>query len=81
VTPRPTATPRTTATPRPTDLLAQGKSLFKSGKYRDAEQILLQAAAGKNSNPEIHFYLGEIYMALEEYGKARAEYIKAKGYY
>ena len=36
---------------------------------------------GGESNPEIHFYLGEVYMELEEYGKAESEYNKAKGYY
>lgn len=68
-------------TARPPDLLERGKSLFKKGKYREAEQVLLQAAAKDTSKPEIHFYLGEVYMQLEAYGKAEAEYKKAKGYY
>ena len=50
-------------------------------KYREAQRVLLQAAAKRPSSPEIHFYLGEVYMALEEYGKAKAEYGKAKGFY
>lgn len=62
-------------------LLERGKSLFLEGKYREAETILLQAAAEDEVNPEIHFYLGEVYMEMEEYSKAESEYNKAKGYY
>ena len=65
-------------TTRSTQLLEQGKSLFMSGKYREAEQVLLQAAAKDESKPEIHFYLGEVYMKLEKYSKAKSEYNKAK---
>jgi len=68
-------------TARPTELLERGKGLFLDGKYREAEKVLLQAAAEDGSNPEIHFYLGEVYMELEEYSKASSEYNKAKGYY
>lgn len=68
-------------TGRSNELLERGKSLFMDGKYREAEKILLDAAAEDESNPEIHFYLGEVYMELEEYGKAESEYNKAKGYY
>jgi tetratricopeptide (TPR) repeat protein len=71
----------TRKTTRPTGLLGQGKSLYMKGKYREAEQALLQAAARNESQPEVHFYLGEVYMKLEAYGKAEAEYTKAKGYY
>lgn len=62
-------------------LLSRGKSLFKSGNYREAEQVLLKAAAADESKPEVHFYLGEVYLKLEEYTKAKAEYTKAKRYY
>lgn len=62
-------------------LLEQGKSLFRKGSYRDAERVLLEAAAQNESKPEIHFYLGEVYMELRDYGRAEAEYTKAKGYY
>jgi len=65
-------------TGRDRGLLERGKSLFKKGKYREAEKVLLQAAAKEKSKPEIHFYLGEVYMALEAYGKAESEYKKAK---
>jgi len=68
-------------TTRASGLLERGKSLFMEGKYREAQQVLLQAASEDESNPEIHFYLGEVYMELEEYGKAESEYNKAKGYY
>lgn len=68
-------------TARPPDLLEQGKSLFVKGKYRDAETVLLKAASRNTSKPEIHFYLGEVYMGLEEYGKAASEYRKAKKLY
>jgi len=63
------------------ELLERGKSLFMEGKYREAEKILLQAASEDESNPEIHFYLGEVYMELEAYSKAESEYNKAKGHY
>ncbi|MHB8834409.1 MAG: tetratricopeptide repeat protein [Candidatus Methylomirabilia bacterium] len=65
----------------PPDLLAQGKSLFLKGKYREAETVLLEAASRNTAKPETHFYLGEVYMGLEEYGKAAAEYRKAKKLY
>lgn len=68
-------------TTRPVELLEQGKILFKKKNYREAERVLLQAAAQDDSKPEIHFYLGEVYMGLEAYGKAASEYNKAKGYY
>jgi len=66
---------------RSTKLLERGKSLFMEGKYREAQEVLLQAVVEDASNPEIHFYLGEVYMELEEYNKAESEYNKAKGYY
>jgi len=68
-------------TTRPTEFLERGKSLFLEGKYREAEKVLLQAAAEDESNPEIHFYLGEVYMEMGEYSKAESEYHKATGYY
>ena len=68
-------------TSRSTNLLERGKTLFMDGKYREAETVLLQAATEDGTNPEIHFYLGEVYMELEEYGKAESEYEKAKGFY
>ena len=68
-------------TTRSSGLLERGKSLFMEGKYREAEQVLLQAVVEDGSNPEIHFYLGEVYMELQEYSKAESEYNKAKGYY
>lgn len=68
-------------TVRPPDLLQQGKSLFLKGRYREAEAVLLKAAARNRSKPELHFYLGEVYMGLEEYDKAAAEYRKAKKLY
>lgn len=66
---------------RSTELLERGKNLFMQGKYREAEEVLLQAAGEDENNPEIHFYLGEVYMEQKEYSKAEAEYNKAKGYY
>ena len=51
------------------------------GKYKEDEKVLLEAAVEDGSNPEIHFYLGEVYMELEEYGKAESQYNKAKGLY
>ena len=62
-------------------LFERGKVLFAEGKYREAEKILLQAAAEDSTNPEIHFYLGEVYMELEEFSKAESEYKKAEGLY
>lgn len=68
-------------TSRPADLLEQGKSLLSKGDYLEAERVLLQAVAQDPSRPEPHFYLGEVYMKLEEYRKAEAAYKKAKGSY
>lgn len=62
-------------------LLEQGKTLFMSGKFPEAEAVLLQAIAGDETQPEAHFYLGEVYLALEEYRKAESEYQKATGYF
>ncbi|MDF1536024.1 MAG: tetratricopeptide repeat protein [bacterium] len=62
-------------------LLERGKSLYAEGKYRDAEKVLLDAAREDGNNPEIHYYLGEVYMALEEYTRATTEYNKAKELY
>lgn len=64
-------------TARTAELLKRGRSLFKKGRYREAEQVLLRAVAAEKSNPEAHFSLGEVYMKLEEYGKAKSEYGKA----
>lgn len=71
----------TRETTRSTELLERGKNLFLEGKHREAEQVLLQASREDTANPEIHFYLGEVYMELEEFGKAESEYNKAKGFY
>lgn len=65
----------------PIDHLERGRSLMKAGKYREAEKALLEAASRNESRPEIHFHLGEVYLQLEEYGKAKSEYDKAKRYY
>lgn len=64
-----------------TDLLQRARSLLAQRKYREAEKFLLKAAAKDKSRPEIHFLLGEAYLGLEAYGKAKAEYTKAKGAY
>ena len=68
-------------TSRSKELLDRGKSLFTEGKYREAEQVLLEAAAEDSSDPEIHFYLGEVYMELGDFTRAESEYNKAKGFY
>jgi tetratricopeptide (TPR) repeat protein len=66
---------------RAAELLKRGKGLLKKGRYREAEQVLLRAVSEDTANPETHFSLGEVYMRLEEYRKARAEYEKAKRSY
>ncbi len=66
---------------RTTELLERGKSLHKEGKYREAEKALFRAASRDPKNPEIHFHLGEVYLKLEAYDKATAEYKKAKGFF
>ena len=68
-------------TTRSTQLLKRGKKLFTEGKYSEAEKVLLEAVLEDPSNPETHFYLGEVYMELQQFSKAESEYIKAKGYY
>jgi tetratricopeptide (TPR) repeat protein len=70
-------TRREKKTARATELLKRGEHLFKKGRYREAEQVLLRAVAAEKSNPETHFYLGEVYMKLEKYDKAKTEYKKA----
>lgn len=69
------------ASPDSSELLARGKNLFTDGKYREAEKVLLEAASRDMANPEIHFYLGEVYMELGDFTKAESEYNKAKGLY
>lgn len=62
-------------------LLERGKSLYAAGKYREAEKVLLKAGSGGKVGAAVHFSLGDVYMALEEYGKATAQYRKAKRAY
>jgi tetratricopeptide (TPR) repeat protein len=66
---------------RSAELLAEGQALLATGKPREAAAALSRAAAENDANPEIHFQLGEAYLRLEEYGKAKAEFQKAKGAY
>jgi len=68
-------------TTRSTELLKRGKELFTEGKYNEARQVLLEAVSEDPADPEIHFYLGEVYMESGEFSKAESEYIKAKGLY
>jgi len=68
-------------TTRSEALFERGKALYGEGKYREAEGIFLEAIREDETNPDIHFYLGEVYMQLGEYGKAEAEFRKAKEYY
>jgi tetratricopeptide (TPR) repeat protein len=68
-------------TARTDKLLETGKALFRKKKYREAEKALLQAASRDRSNPEIHFMLGEVYLQMEQYDRAKAEYKKAKSGY
>jgi Flp pilus assembly protein TadD len=68
-------------TSRSKELLQRGKNLFTEGKYSEAEQVLLEAVSEDPSDPEVHFYLGEVYMELGQYSKAESEYNKAKEYY
>jgi len=72
---------RARKTTRSTELLKRSKSLFKKGSYREAEKVLLRAVSEDPSNPEPHFSLGEVYMKMEQYGKAKSEYDKAKRSY
>lgn len=66
---------------RTTELLERGIALFKQGKYREAEKALLQAAEGGGKQAEAHFYLGEVYLQLENYDKAELHYHEAKRSY
>lgn len=68
-------------TRRTSELLERGRRLLKEGKYREAEKVLLQAVSQDKAGAEAHFYLGEVYMQLEEYGKAKSEYGRAKRSY
>ena len=68
-------------TTRSAALFERGKALYADGMYEEAEKVLLDAAKEDEENPEIHFYLGEVYMALRQYGKAETEYRKATEYY
>jgi tetratricopeptide (TPR) repeat protein len=68
-------------TTRSSALFERGRTLYVEGKYREAEKILLDALKEDDTSPEIHFYLGEVYMRLEDYRRAEAHYKKAKEYY
>ena len=68
-------------TTRSAALFERGKGLYAEGRHKEAEKVLLDAVKEDEGNPEIHFYLGEVYMELGQYGKAEAEYSKAKEYY
>ena len=68
-------------TTRSKELLERGKELFTEGKYSEARQVLLEAVSEDPSNPEVHFYLGEVYLELGEFSKAESEYNKARGLY
>jgi tetratricopeptide (TPR) repeat protein len=70
-----------TKTTRSAALLEKGRELFLEMRYREAEEILLEAVKNDETNPDIHFYLGEVYFQLGEYGKAEGEYLKAREYY
>lgn len=68
-------------TARSTELLERGKSLFKKGKLREAEKVLRQAASRDESRAEAHFFLGEVYLGLGDFDRAKAEYRLAKKSY
>jgi tetratricopeptide (TPR) repeat protein len=68
-------------TTRSAALFEKGKTLYEEGKFREAEDVFLDALREDDRNPDIHFYLGEVYMKLGEYGQAEAGYRMAKEYY
>jgi tetratricopeptide (TPR) repeat protein len=68
-------------TARSAALFERGKALYQEGKFKEAEGVFLDALKEDEANPDIHFYLGEVYLQLGEYGKAEAEFRKAKEYY
>lgn len=69
---------RRTLADKTTQLVERAKILARKGRYRQAEDVLVKAAKGDPENAELHFQLGEIYLRLEQYDKATAEYGKAK---
>ena len=68
-------------TPRAQSLLDRGRSLYMEGRYRDAEKVLLEALDADETNPEVHYFLGEVYLELGDYDRAKSEFNKAKRYY
>lgn len=62
-------------------LLERGRSLYAAGKFQEAETVLLEAVRAEETNPEAHFYLGEVYYELGQYEKAQRHFLKAKENY
>lgn len=56
------------------DLLQKGKALAQDGKYEEAMDAFLLALENDKENPDIHFYLGACYSALEQFRFARYHY-------
>lgn len=60
------------------DIYQQGITYETGGKYTEAVQRYLAAAAIDDSYAELQFRLGRCYSAMERYDKARNRYIKAR---
>ncbi len=60
------------------DLLEKGKSLARQGKHEEALDALLLALENDKENPDIHFFLGLCYSALEQYPYAKYHYNMVK---
>ncbi len=56
------------------DLLEKGKELARKGKHEEALDHLTLALENDKENPDVHFFLGLCYSALDQYSYAKHHY-------
>ncbi|RJP20446.1 MAG: hypothetical protein C4527_25055 [Candidatus Omnitrophota bacterium] len=56
------------------DLLEKGKEQARHGQHAEALDLLILALENDKENPDIHFYLGLCYSALEQFPYAKHHY-------
>ena len=50
---------------------------YRAGKVKEAVQFADRAVAAEPKNPRLHFFKGQLHIALREYDKSIAAYTKA----
>ena len=58
--------------------ISEANELYKEQKYEQAQDIYLQLVQKDVKNSKLFFNLGNTYFQLQEYGKARLYYEKAR---